>query len=274
MRKLLFLLLVLCLVACDKSSDETDTPVALKNCVLTEETFTISFSSRKTKTVNSYDATTGQIVKSVVTVSVDNGEWMPHGHWEYTYNTMGLIEQENYVYKDGVVSARITYAYDASKLLTKATIYRLESGELKENSVYNYQYDSSTQLKRVDAQLPMFNTPVYHTFEYKDGIMIKNTSFKQDGTIRYVLEYTYDDKKRVLTPDFGFNSRYIEFAGFPYQHNITSKTMTSPNDPNNADALNSYTATFEYNEAGYPTTETRLYGDGEQATKTFTYTCK
>jgi hypothetical protein len=243
----------------------------------TEEIFTSSSTQYDTKAINTYNVNTGRIIDTEI-FYIDNGDWVPFGHWEYEYNTKGLIEQETLVYTDNTIAHRINYTYDANDLRVRMSTSQLEYGEWKEDNVWMFDYASPTQLSKVTADVVLYRPPVLYTFEYKDKQVRKMPFYNSRGQLLYIMEFEYDDNKKAVTADFGWQSRHLDFITFPHQHNITKKTMTTPgmdpSHPNYNDHQNSYTATFEYNAQGYPILETRQYADGTQVTKKLTYQCK
>jgi len=136
-----------------------------------------------------------------------------------------------------------------------------DAGELTEAQIRNIK-------DNVDEPGPVFK------YAYTDGQVTSILSEYPAGG-RYVDHfYTYDDKLAPL-PSYlpqviGIKySSYFLPGKFPSQHNIASYIALDENGERKK--IYCYTATYTYNEAGYPVTCTKNFEDGTVEKTTYTY---
>ncbi|WP_242929233.1 hypothetical protein [Pontibacter vulgaris] len=155
----------------------------------------------------------------------------------------------------------------------KVNFYDFEPSYL---GYYSYKYNAAK--KRTEAQhyVPDRQTPFYtYKYSYTNGQISQIIEYFE-GNETFKLHFSFDGKFSPM-PDLPLiNYRFTRGAVNPvfalFRQNVTSYILTSP-DGSNIYKHESYTATYTYNEHGYPTEAIKTYLNGDKETTVYTYDC-
>jgi len=264
MKKLLALLMLLVLGACE--STET-TPILSSACILQEVTSQIKSPVGTIINKYNYNNVTGNPTRlerykdGKVLTSVNN-----------IYSAEGKLNLQEVYNANNTLTETYRYEYSANGLLSRMVFSTLRDGQLIELYELFYEFVSATQLKKVTHHVIPYDQTTYNTFEYKDGLMQKVLYYNINGHLDATLELEYDDQKHFTYQDKIIRNIGAGYIGFPFKHNITQfKALDSAGNL----TIQSYSAVYEYNEAGYPVKEVRDYFvERSKEIYSYTYQCR
>lgn len=192
----------------------------------------------------------------------DGGAISSYAIYEYnndnsvsSYTVYSLLEESSIV-KD----MRYVYDYNTSKQISKTSFYFNDNGTEKLFSEYQYEYNDSNQITRMRSSRSGWGTTITD-YQYKDGLLVKVTSSGSGGG-KTITAYEYGDKKGqysalkkanpvLFTFPFTVTSESLE--------NVLLKKLITNESNEVTNEEESFTASYEYNENGYPVKGTIVY---------------
>ncbi|WP_439882723.1 hypothetical protein ACSX1A_06030 [Pontibacter sp. MBLB2868] len=181
-------------------------------------------------------------------------------HYEYSYNTKGQVEKLQHFLQQ-----------DISGYPTEKSLYLY----------YNYFYDESGKCIKIELWYPndssQFERIRYYSIQYKNGQPSTLVEYNVNGNYTIYIDFVFDGK-RVPEPRFTEDyPEYFQRNALPYlflfDQNIISCIYT--NESRTERYYGSYTASYKYNELGYPieSKKTELL-NGNSIVNTFDYSCE
>ncbi len=257
---LYFLPLALLLGACPGQTKEDD-PAPAKACLLTKETKMLTYNGTDYPAYSSritYDSRyqptsvtqdSAGVEKDVATLS---------------YNSNKQLAQVTNT------KTQLTYEYNNQNQLVKQTrfIKNPETGAFEKQDFYTFSYSASNNLAVAQYFYTGMGTEsLYYTYKYTytngDPIKIEHLDAQQNRLL--LANITYDDKPSpYLVQLLGF----FEPVQAPARHNLVQYTATDRNN-----GITSYTASYIYNEDGFPVTAVKQYLSGYKELTAYTYNC-
>ncbi|WP_207431501.1 hypothetical protein [Sabulibacter ruber] len=187
-----------------------------------------------------------------------------------TYDTKGRLFTE----KEGDVVWE--NEYNTQDQLVKQTRTFSAGGRI-EQDFYLHTYNSAGQLQEStfhSANEPSF-TQYRYVYHYTNNMIthVEKTTYAANGFVEDIT-ITYDGKKQPL-PLLPMIDFHLHFGDPHPAFGLSAGNVTSYKVVNREDGSISpvsYTASYTYNEQGYPTEAVRVYADGT-VKRRYTYNC-
>ncbi|KAA9339962.1 hypothetical protein [Adhaeribacter soli] len=186
----------------------------------------------------------------------------------YVYNSQNQVVEQTQVQTNGPGYFYMTYTYNNLGRWQKRLTYTKQNGAPVLNRTTSYTYSPSGQLQRKDEDYNLTGDPsTYTTYSFTNNKVVAN-SYSNSGVLYTIEEFEFDNNK-VPSADVIASTYGNEFF---IPHNIIKYTLKYGSGV--VDRSKSYTATLNFNPAGYPTTRIETNGYGDVRTETYTYSCK
>ncbi|MGV3587217.1 MAG: hypothetical protein ACO1OF_09465 [Adhaeribacter sp.] len=250
MKKINLSALLLCLLfalACKNDEDVVKPDKNLNTCLITKITFagtdaiTYEYDNQKRlkKANHAKDATSNE-----------------NYYKEYDYDAAGRVTKESFKLADGTVFSYFAFTYNSKNLLEKIAFHTKAAG-----NTFKHEYDkiitytSTNKIEQVKTLNPEGPATSYRLDEY---------TYDANQNITKVQEYVVNGAAKVndVTTAYTYDNQNNPYRGATYlglgAETISKNNIATEKETYHlSDLTKNYTYTYEYNEKGYPTKQTR-----------------